>query len=93
MYTVELVGTAILYPFPIVNGLIIMAEELSATCTFDVIVFGLANTPFTKMDPGEITTVFAAPFTAMVILADADAIETLLFPLLIELLVVDSPVN
>ena len=82
-----------LYPFPMVNGLITMAEESAAICTFDVIVFGVANTPFTNIDPGEITTVFATPFTPTVTLAAADVMATLLDPLLIELLVVDNPVN
>jgi len=85
MYTVELVGMLMLYPFPMVNGLITIAEESAAICTFDVIVFGLANNPFTKIEPGEITTVFAAPFTPTVTLADAEVIATLLVPLVIEL--------
>jgi hypothetical protein len=80
-----------LYPDAIVSGLIIMAVESAAICTFEVIVFGLANNPFTNIEPGEITTVFASPFMPMVTLADAEAIATLLLPLDIEVLSI--PVN
>ena len=80
-----------LYPFPMVRGLITAAVESAAICTFDVIVFGLANKPFTNIDPGEITTVFASPFTPTVTFADAEAIATLLVPLEID--VVDIPVS
>ncbi len=91
MYTVELVGTDMLYPFAMVNGLITAAEESAAICTFDVIVFGDTKIPFTNIDPGEIITVFASPFTPIVTLAPADAIATLLFPLEID--VDDMPVS
>ena len=74
-----------LYPFPMVNGLITMAEESAAICTFDVIVFGVANTPFTNKEPGEITTVFAVPFIPTVTFPDAVVIATLLVPLVIAL--------
>ena len=81
----ELVGILMLYPFPMVSGLITMAEESAAICTFDVIVFGVANKPFTNIDPGEITTVFASPFTPTVTFPDEVGIVTLLVPLEIAL--------
>ena len=74
-----------LYPFPMVSEPIIMAEESSVTCTFDVMVFGFANTPFTNSEPGEITTVFAVPFIPTVTFPDEVGIATLLVPLEIAL--------
>ena len=74
-----------LYPFPMVSGLITAAEESAAICTFDVIVFGLANNPFTNIEPGEITTVFAVPFMPTVTFPDEVGIATLLVPLEIAL--------
>ena len=93
-YSVDELGTEILYAFPMLTGPNSRAFTASATATLALRVLGPAKVPYMVKLPRLITTVLACPDTLMAMLPEATGMLIFVAPLAkVELVPACKPVK